>query len=126
MCCHGTNFLQSHSCLITTPHPPSPHPLLCIYWSPAPLPLQLLLSPKEPRDQQLLVPLIVLMAQHLDWALFTRHTEHVKELAELYDRVNNTTLQVCEWGGGDSSACRAGREGGREGGCVCLGGGRHR
>uniref|UniRef100_A0A383V2Y6 Uncharacterized protein n=1 Tax=Tetradesmus obliquus TaxID=3088 RepID=A0A383V2Y6_TETOB len=43
-------------------------------------------------DQQLLVPLAVVMAQHLDWSLFTLHTQHLKELAEQHDRVN----EICQ------------------------------
>jgi hypothetical protein len=45
-------------------------------------------------DQQLLVPLAVVMAQHLDWSLFTLHTQHLKELAEQHDRVNEICQQV--------------------------------
>lgn len=56
--------------------------------------LQLLTSPRGQHDQQLLVPLMVLMAQHLDWTLYTLHTEHVKEVAELYDKISYTTQQV--------------------------------
>jgi hypothetical protein len=56
--------------------------------------LQLLTTPRGQHDQQLLVPLIVLMAQHLDWTLYTLHTEHVKEVAELYDKISYTTQQV--------------------------------
>jgi hypothetical protein len=45
-------------------------------------------------DQQLLLPLAVVMAQHLDWSLFTLHTQHLKELAEQHDRVNEICQQV--------------------------------
>lgn len=40
------------------------------------------------------MPLLVLMAQHLDWTLYTYHTAHVKEVAELYDKISYTTQQV--------------------------------
>jgi hypothetical protein len=61
-----------------------------------PFDLQLLTTPRGQHDQQLLVPLIVLMAQHLDWTLYTLHTEHVKEVAELYDKISYTTQQVSQ------------------------------
>lgn len=44
-------------------------------------------------DQQLLLPLAVVMSQHLDWALYALSTKHLKEIAELHDRVNEITQQ---------------------------------
>jgi hypothetical protein len=54
-----------------------------------------LTSPKDSPDQQLLVPLFVLLSQHQDWTLYTTHTAHVKETAELNDKVVLCTQQVC-------------------------------
>lgn len=58
------------------------------------LALQLLTSPRDQPQQQLLVPLIVSMSQHLDWTMYTTHTTHVKEVAEMYDKVSHATQQV--------------------------------
>lgn len=55
---------------------------------------QLLTSPRDQPQQQLLVPLIVSMSQHLDWTMYTTHTTHVKEVAEMYDKVSHATQQV--------------------------------
>lgn len=47
-------------------------------------------------DQQLLVPLAVVMSQQLEFTLYALPTKHIKEVAELHDRVNDITQQVPE------------------------------
>jgi hypothetical protein len=74
----------------------------CCTWS-----LQLLMSPRDQLEQQLLVPLIVSLSQHLDWTAYTKHTLQVKEVAEMYDKVSHATQQVR----GRLSAARGNREG---------------
>eukprot|EP00879_Flechtneria_rotunda_P007309 GHRR01007667.1.p1 GENE.GHRR01007667.1~~GHRR01007667.1.p1 ORF type:complete len:1185 (+),score=472.31 GHRR01007667.1:1197-4751(+) len=44
-------------------------------------------------QQQLLVPLAVVMSQQLDYVTYALPTQHIKEVAELHDRVNEVTLQ---------------------------------
>lgn len=46
-------------------------------------------------SQQLLVPLAVAMSQQLEYTLYALPTKHIKEVAELHDRVNDITQQVC-------------------------------
>lgn len=52
------------------------------------------MSPRDQLEQQLLLPLIVSMSQHLDWTAYTKHTLKVKEVAEMYDKVSHATQQV--------------------------------
>lgn len=47
-----------------------------------------------PPERQLLLPLAVAMAQQLDYVLYASSARHIKEVAELHDRVNETALQV--------------------------------
>lgn len=56
--------------------------------------VQLLTSPHDQPQLQLLVPLIVTMSQHLDWTIYTIHTQHVKLVAEMHDKVSHATQQV--------------------------------
>jgi hypothetical protein len=45
-------------------------------------------------EQHLLLPLAVVMSQQLDYVLYSMSSKHIKEVAELHDRVNETCLQV--------------------------------
>lgn len=69
-------------------------------------------DPDQPPSQQLLVPLLVTLAQQLDWAAYASHTKHVKMVAELHDRAQTTAQQVCVFAA--FSECMRARA------CVCV------